>query len=507
MINVETFYNIKQLYHDGHLRVGQIADQLHLDVKTVSKWIQRDTYRRRTGPRRSKLDAYKASIINLLQNRALSSAKILKILRTQGYAGSVSILTDFIRTKAPPLPISRREFQAYSWMHKAMQNAISPEEMYDDLNRELEPELIASLLREIKSGPLRNRNKAVAVLARKKGGSTRIVSKFLSVDEKTVCKWFRTFEEGGAGQLVATRSGGVKKADQKEYKEAVFSILHAPPSSYGINRTSWRIEDITTILRQSGLQLCTEGVSKIIRDAGYRFRKAKKVLTSNDPNYREKLAAITGILSALRPDEKFFMLDEFGPFSIKMHGGRSLMKDGELKGVPQWQRSKGSLILTAALELSTNQVTHFYSKKKDTGEMIKLVEILLGEYADQSCIYVSWDAASWHASKRLFAMVKEINEPNYREHHRVPLVKLAPLPTRAQFLNVIESVFSGMARAIIHNSDYASVNEAISAIDLYFIERNRYFRENPRRAGRKIWGRERVSADFAEANNCKDSHW
>lgn len=36
----------------------------------------------------------------------------------------------------------------------------------------------------------------------------------------------------------------------------------------------------------------------------------------------------------------------------------------------------------------------------------------------------------------------------------------APLPKRAQFLNVIESVFSGMARAVIQNSDYASVDEA-----------------------------------------------
>jgi hypothetical protein len=154
------------------------------------------------------------------------------------------------------------------------------------------------------------------------------------------------------------------------------------------------------------------------------------------------------------------MLDEFGPFSIKMHGGRSLMKYGELKTVPQWQRSKGSLILTAALELSTNQVTHLYSKKKDTDEMLKLLEILLDEYSSESCIYLSWDAASWHASKRLFARVNEINDPDYRTHHRVPHVRLAPLPTRAQFLNVVESVFSGTARAIIHNSAYPSVKKA-----------------------------------------------
>src|SRR5271165_6626101 len=324
MIDVDTFYKIKQLYHDGHLRV-RIAEQLHLNAKTVSKWIQRDTYSQGTGPRRrSKLDAYKTSIIDLVENQALSSAKVLKNLRMQGYTGGMSILTDFVRKADPPLPISRRELFAWSWIHKAMQNAISCEDMYIDLKREFEPDLIALLLREIKSGPLRNRNKAVALLARKKGFSVDRVE-FLLVNIDTVVKWLQTFKEGGAGKLFTTRSSGIKKADQKKYKDAVFSILHAPPSSYGINRTSWRIEDITRILRQTDLRICKDVVSKIIKDAGFRFRKAKKVLTSNDPNYRRKLEAITAILSTLAPDEKFFMLDEFGPFSIKIHGGRSLM--------------------------------------------------------------------------------------------------------------------------------------------------------------------------------------
>ena len=186
MIDVDTFYKIKQLYHDGHLRV-RIAEQLHLDAETVSKWIQRDKYSQRTAPRTvprrsSKLDAYKTSIIDLVETQALSSAKILKILRKQGYTGGMSILTDFVREADLPLPISRRELFACSWIHKAMQNAISCEDMYVDLKREFEPELVALLLREIKSGPLRNRNKAVALLARKKGFSLEIVSKSLSVN-------------------------------------------------------------------------------------------------------------------------------------------------------------------------------------------------------------------------------------------------------------------------------------------------------------------------------------
>jgi hypothetical protein len=160
--------------------------------------------------------------------------------------------------------------------------------------------------------------------------------------------------------------------------------------------------------------------------------------------------------------------------------------------------------VTAALELSTNQVTHFYSNNKNTTEMITLMNLLVEKYSDQECIYFSWDAASWHASKELQKWVDEVNSKESRKKIESPIVKLAPLPTCAQFLNVIESVFSGMARAIIHNSDYGSVTECKAAIDRHFMERNEHFEKNPKRAGKKIWGSERVNSIFSESNNCKD---
>jgi hypothetical protein len=83
-------------------------------------------------------------------------------------------------------------------------------------------------------------------------------------------------------------------------------------------------------------------------------------------------------------------------------------------------------------------------------------------------------------------------------------VELAPLPAGAQFLNVIESVFSGMARAIVHNSNYQSKDDAKAAIDRYFADRNQYFRTNPKRTGHRIWGKELALASFSESNNCKD---
>jgi hypothetical protein len=273
----------------------------------------------------------------------------------------------------------------------------------------------------------------------------------------------------------------VNLTDQTSVKEAVFKVLHSPPSGHGFNRTTWKIVDLQHALRETGVGLGRHAIRTIIKDAGYRWRKAKKVLTSRDPQYRAKLESIQCILGRLSKNEAFFSIDEYGPFAVKLRGGRRLVAPGEFATVPQWQRSKGALIITAALELSTNQVTHFYSEKKNTEEMIKLLDMLLERNRHLSRIYLSWDAASWHISKRLSKQVASNNVMAYITGSA--RVELAPLPAGAQFLNVIESVFSGMARAIIHNSNYQSKDEAKAAIDRYFADRNQYFRTNPKPAG------------------------
>jgi hypothetical protein len=350
----------------------------------------------------------------------------------------------------------------------------------------------------------RYRTRALALLALKKGIRKSTIWHFLKVGSHYVDSANRHYQAEGIQWFGKHKHSGLRKHELERYQEALFAILHSPPSAHGINRTTWRRQDIKKIMSRKHMAMGKNGIDKIIRNAGYKFCKAKVCLTSNDPDYEIKVQDIMNILATLKADEKFFSIDEFGPFAVKMQAGKSYMKPGQVRVVPQFQKSKGVLIVTAALELSKNQVTHFYSAHKNTEEMLKLLEILLVEYSDQSCIYISWDAASWHASNKLYERVDEINSPEHQAEHKCPLVKLAPLPSRAQFLNVIESVFSGMAKAIIHNSDYQSVSEAAAAIDRYFAERNQEFKDKPKRAGGKIWRQEIVVAKFREANNCKD---
>ena len=313
------------------------------------------------------------------------------------------------------------------------------------------------------------------------------------------------FATGGVEALFAKgRRMGGRLAENEATLRAVFALLHEPPSVIGINRTSWRMADLTQVLREGGTPVCAQVVRDITRSAGWRWRKARKVLTSTDPEYRAKVHHIRSILAELQEHEAFFSIDEFGPFSIRAQTGKALVAPGEIPTVPQYQKSKGSLIMTAALELSCNQITHFYSPRKDTGEMLRMLAKLVQQYKHKSRIYLSWDAASWHISKMFRDQVDQHNEAIMKGETAGPTVALAPLPSGAQFLNVIESVFSGMARAIIANSNYASVDEARAAIDRYIQERNEKFRCTPKRAGGSIWGKERDPPRFSESNNCKD---
>jgi hypothetical protein len=395
-----------------------------------------------------------------------------------------------------------RRLADVEWMRRALQKEIDDTTLRNELNGI--PDL-AVLLKYLRNGRLRVHNRAMVVLANYRKVPSKTICDFLGVDKRFVRKCRTKFESGGADALFARQSRSNRKVDNESLVSAVFSLLHQPPAGHGINRTTWTMSLLSRVLKANGTRVSPALASKIIKAAGYKLRKAKTVLTSNDPTYREKLARINSILSNLRPNEAFFSIDEYGPFAIKTKPGRTLVPAGIQPTVPQWQKSRGCIIVTAALELSGNQVTHFYSAKKNTREMIRMMDVLIEHYAQHSRLYLSWDAASWHISKDLFLRIEAHNAAV--ANGGGPLVDTAPLPARAQFLNVIESVFSGMARAIIHNSDYKSVDEAKMAIDRYFAERNEHFRQHPRRAGRKIWGKEREPSVFSEANNCKDPRY
>jgi transposase len=98
MINRHTVFEIHRLYHEG-LSKQRIAATLHVDPKTVRKFLI-DPHPKRPPIRRpSKLDPFREEINRLLAIDAKAPATvILQRIAPQGFDGGITILKDYLHT-------------------------------------------------------------------------------------------------------------------------------------------------------------------------------------------------------------------------------------------------------------------------------------------------------------------------------------------------------------------------------------------------------------------------
>jgi transposase len=102
MIDYETYCQIRLLAGQKNLKPSQIAAELHLDIKTVEKWLNRQTFQPRKGPKRSsKLDPFKKQITALLDRHPYTAQQLFQQLQQEGYAGGYTILKDYVRLVRP----------------------------------------------------------------------------------------------------------------------------------------------------------------------------------------------------------------------------------------------------------------------------------------------------------------------------------------------------------------------------------------------------------------------
>ena len=105
------------------------------------------------------------------------------------------------------------------------------------------------------------------------------------------------YKANGVNPIISDKGKRLLIHEDQKNIDKVFSILHSPPSSYGFNRTSWRQEDIRKVMFDNNMPISMNVLKKIIDNSGYKYRKARTVLTSNDPEYKEKIQGIKNILS------------------------------------------------------------------------------------------------------------------------------------------------------------------------------------------------------------------
>ncbi len=506
MIAPEIRTAIYQL-HLAKMSIREIARRLKVSRKTVTAIIRQKGFT----PRRVRKDKIAIDPNALLRIHEESGGQAREVRRRllehEGVRVSYPTLTRNLRALGLRCPRSKPEEQAAAerWFTDIVHGKVSLDTLQEELN---DCDDFDALLDFARNGRRRQRKKALAILARKRGISNTSIARVLHSSRRTTRKYFTTYHQQGMSVLFGpnpTRSevriGHAKK------KPRILEILHHKPSHFGINRTTWTQGTIIDAYQtQYNETLSRTVLTRILKDTGYSWKKARRILTSPDPDYHEKVERLLGILQSLTEQEMFFFIDEWGPVQVKKRGGRAYRRENDAPPIPRKQTPKGTVTLVGALSATTNQVTWLFEQNKDTRSIINLLEILYNQHQTRSKLYITWDAVSWHDSIELTHWLDCFNFQS-RNDSTGPIIEFVPLPTSSQFLNVIEGVLNAMTKAVIHNSDYQSTDDMKSAISRHFRERNAYFRDNPRRAGNKIWDpdffKEHDSLRFESYGNAK----
>jgi len=103
MIDYESFCKIKHLKAHQGLSAAQIAAELAMDPRTVSKWLAQEQFKpRKPTARCSKLDPYKNDIVRMLQTHAFSATQIFQRICELGFDGGYTIVKEYVRQVRPP---------------------------------------------------------------------------------------------------------------------------------------------------------------------------------------------------------------------------------------------------------------------------------------------------------------------------------------------------------------------------------------------------------------------
>lgn len=492
MINSATQATVLRLHSIGESS-RRIANTLKIARKTVKRVIRRGTIVAERAVAAEISRPWHRHIMELSSIVGITASDCRSKLLDEGFSIPRSTFTRFCRKHGIHFDGRGRldggQSSPESWLSRLIHGALSNQ----DLAKELpSTENVDYLLDKMRTGSLVERKKASTILTRRKGIANLAVARALHSSPKTTRAYWDRYMKRGLVDLFGPRAessgSAVKKATRTK---RILELFHHKPKNFGINRTSWSQLTLAIAYEARFNESISRGtIGRSLREMKFTWQKAKRVLTSPDPEYREKVEILLAKLHSLRADEEFFFLDELGPLNVKKRGGRVYVLKENGPVLLRRQISKGTVSLLAALSATTNQMTWIFSRSKDTLSIIDLIELLFNQHEEKKTIYITWDAVSWHNSIALTEWLDVFNEAS-RDNGAGAIIEVVPLPTSSQFLNVIEGVFSGLMRAVVHNSDYQSEEEMKLAISEHLQERNLFFRENPKRVGKKIW-----EADF-----------
>jgi transposase len=307
MVKDEQVVRLRQLLRP-RTTLKEIALQANMDTKTARKYIRLSTlpsehhrireWRTRTDP----LAGVWEEVASQLQRNPTTSATAVLSAAVVAHPESLSRtqlrtlqrrIKNWKKNNPSEFGVISDPQTAKTWLLGLLQS--------DNLVARIQQEFadrsdLLPVAELVKSGRLRERKRALVVFAGLKGMRVSLIAECLQLSPKTVKRCSAAFTSDGSAALITRKKRSVCGGGDAECGRFLFSLLHSPPSAHGINRSSWKMDDIHRILGENAHGISRQKIRALLKNAGFKWRKARRVLTSNDPDYHAKVAAIKKIL-------------------------------------------------------------------------------------------------------------------------------------------------------------------------------------------------------------------
>ncbi len=137
------------------------------------------------------------------------------------------------------------------------------------------------------------------ILASVRGERAPRIAEVLGCDDQTVRNAIHQFNRSGVGALTPGSSAPkrVRKVFDDERAERLKSLLHQSPRALGKDTGVWTLELAADVSFEQGLieeRVSDETIRRALKRLGAGWKRAKKWITSPDPEYARKKGSATG---------------------------------------------------------------------------------------------------------------------------------------------------------------------------------------------------------------------
>lgn len=138
------------------------------------------------------------------------------------------------------------------------------------------------------------------LLANDRGENAYQIARALACSPQTVRNAIHKFNKDGLKEALAQgsrRPHTVRRAFDPQQAEALREMLHQSPRNFGEQSSLWTLEMAAKVSFEEGLteeRVSGETIRATLARMGVRWRRAKRWITSPDPEYERKKGVATG---------------------------------------------------------------------------------------------------------------------------------------------------------------------------------------------------------------------